>query len=766
MYKKIFVNGLLVCVLLVGLAINMVVSVNAQSPAPTPVPTVTQQPVIVQPSNPNVVTFNMLGRKEIQLIGPLDATDFSFALPADWKLTTGAKLNVALAVSFNAIGQVQSTSAAPIVNSLTAAGGTLSVSFNNVLLGVLQLNQFGEVQENLSIPDNALTSVRSDGHMDLSFIFDSSYACNVNQQMIVSIHTSSQFVLPHNSVALSTGLANFPQPIYQGSFIPDSAILVVPDQPSAADLQEAMTVAAGLGNLSYGHLLLDMTTVNQLTSDQKLANHLIFVGKAASLPILEQLQLPVLSNAGQFQAAGGNADDGLIEMIDSPWSISHVILVVSGDTDQGALKAAQAVSTGTLLSDRVPNVSIVQNIQTALASAPQPVDQTLADMGYSRSLFENLGLESNSYRFYIPPGLTVASDARFDLIFGNSELLDYNRSGIVVSVNNIPIGSVRLSDTTAVQATNQIGISIPSSAVLPGYNVLTVTANLIPLDDCTPPNLRGLWAQIWPESNFHLPLVQVTVNPVSSLDLSSYPAPFTYNPMLGNTAFVLTHNDLVSWRAALQIAAYLGQSANGTLSALSVYYSDQIPQADRAKYNLLVIGLPSQSQIVSEMNSSLPIPFSNGNNLSAINSSQVTYRISADSPLGYIEMMPSPWNPNNIILAALGNTPQGLSWATSALVDPTLRANLAGNFDVINNRQILTSDTRVSSIIPATSVPALQPSIIALPPKAGVSSTLPSRPGWILPLIFVAVFLIVVILVATVIGSQLRNRTRKPHKND
>jgi len=228
------------------------------------------------------VTFNMLGRKEIQLIGPLDATDFSFALPADWKLTTGAKLNVALAVSFNAIGQVQSTSAAPIVNSLTAAGGTLSVSFNNVLLGVLQLNQFGEVQENLSIPDNALTSVRSDGHMDLSFIFDSSYACNVNQQMIVSIHTSSQFVLPHNSVALSTGLANFPQPIYQGSFIPDSAILVVPDQPSAADLQEAMTVAAGLGNLSYGHLLLDMTTVNQLTSDQKLANHLIFVGKAAS----------------------------------------------------------------------------------------------------------------------------------------------------------------------------------------------------------------------------------------------------------------------------------------------------------------------------------------------------------------------------------------------------------------------------------------------------------------------------------------------------
>ena len=153
--------------------------------------------------------------------------------------------------------------------------------------------------------------------------------------------------------------------------------------------------------------------------------------------------------------------------------------------------------------------------------------------------------------------------------------------------------------------------------------------------------------------------------------------------------------------------------------------------------------------------------------LPAINSSQVTYRISADSPLGYIEMMPSPWNPNDIVLAALGNTPQGLSWATSALVDPTLRSNLAGNFDVINNRQILTSDTRVSPIVSVTSAPTLQPGVIAaLPPNAGVTSTSSSHPDWILPVIFIGAFLIVVILAAVVIGSRLRHRVRKPNKND
>ncbi len=765
MHKKVFASLSLVFVLSISLIMGMAISANAQALAPTPVPTATQQ-LPVQPSNPNVVTFSMLGRNEIQLIGPLAATTFSFSLPADWKLSAGAQLNLAMAVSFNVIGQVQSASSTPVANSLAAAGGTLSVSFNNVLLGVLQLNQLGEVQGTLPIPVNALISSQANGRMDIRFVLDSRYACNVNQQMVVTIHTSSQFLLPHDSVALSTSLANFPQPIYQGSFAPDSALIVIPDQPSSADLQEAMTVAAGLGNLSGNKLELDIATVSQLTSDQKLANHLIFVGKAASLPTLQQLQLPVPFNAGQFQVAGGSQDDGVIEMINSPWSANHIILVVSGDTDQGALKAAQAVTTGNLLSNHFPNVSIVQDIQSAPAS-PMPVDQTLTEMGYSRSLFANIGVDTVSYQFYIPPGWTIASDAHFDLIFGNSELLNYDRSGIVVAVNNIPIGSVRLSDATAAQATNKVGISIPTSAVLPGYNTLTVNVNLIPIDDCTPPNLQGLWIQIWPELNLHLPLNQAQLlNPVSDLNLATYPAPFIYDPKLANTALVLPHNDLASWREALQIAAYLGQSANGTLSALSVYYGDQIPETDRAKYNLLVIGLPSQSQIISEMNSSLPVPFSSGDNLSTINSSQVVYRISPDSPLGYLEIMPSPWNPNNIVLAALGNTPKGVSWATSALIDPTLRSSLAGNFDVINNRQILTIDTRISSVTSATSVPTLLPGVQALAPGTGVPTASPSRPSWILPLIVVLVVLIILILIFVVVGSRLRDRMHRPHKND
>ena len=192
MHKKVFASLSLVFVLSISLIMGMAISANAQALAPTPVPTATQQ-LPVQPSNPNVVTFSMLGRNEIQLIGPLAATTFSFSLPADWKLSAGAQLNLAMAVSFNVIGQVQSASSTPVANSLAAAGGTLSVSFNNVLLGVLQLNQLGEVQGTLPIPVNALISSQANGRMDIRFVLDSRYACNVNQQMVVTIHTTLNF---------------------------------------------------------------------------------------------------------------------------------------------------------------------------------------------------------------------------------------------------------------------------------------------------------------------------------------------------------------------------------------------------------------------------------------------------------------------------------------------------------------------------------------------------------------------------------------------
>lgn len=765
--RKFFVKSLFVFVVCIGLLLGLVATTEAQgTPPATPIVSpVVSTPVAVGATpisaNPDVVTFAQLQRSEIQLIGPYDSTSFSFYLPAYWKLDPGAELHILLGVSFNTT--VQSATNGQIV----AGGGTLTATLNGTTLGALPLNDIGETEWNLAIAPSAFTSTSTSGSMVLRFVLNSGLSCLADEHMNVFIHPSSYFTLPHQTVSPATDLTNFPRPIYQNSFIPDSALLVIPDHPTAAEMQSALTVAAGLSNLSANKLILDTTTLGRFRpeqADNTMAenNNIIFIGKTSSLSILSLLHLPLPVRGNQIQTTGSGPDDGYVEMINSPWSASHVILAVTGNTDQGLIKAAQAISTGILRPYRYPNLSIIQEVQSTPISNPQAVDQSLADLGYAGDFFEGRGVNNAFYTFNIPPGSTVSPDAYFDLVYAHSSLLNYDRSGIVVLLNNRPIGSLRLSDTTADQPTNHFRFVIPPSAVVPGRNQLEISTSSVPIDDCTPPGVTNLWFNIWPQSTFHLPLDVAVFNPTAKVDLAQYPSPFTYSQALDSTAFVLPKDDLQAWRSATQIAAYLGSQANGPLTELAVFYGDDVPQTDRAKYNLLVIGRPSQMPFVGEINNSLPAPFSGSSDLATESKFQVTYRIPVDSPLGYVEFLESPWNAGNVILAVLGNEEQGMNWAASALIDPVLRSQLAGNFAVVNNQQILTTDTRTAAYSASDQSTPVPNGLSQTPQSVAANPQLVARPGWVLPVFALTVLLVLLIVAMIVVRGWWRNRHRSP----
>jgi hypothetical protein len=114
-------------------------------------------------------------------------------------------------------------------------------------------------------------------------------------------------------------------------------------------------------------------------------------------------------------------------------------------------------------------------------------------------------------------------------------------------------------------------------------------------------------------------------------------------------------------------------------------------------------------------------------------------------------------------LAILGNTTQGLSWATSSLIDPDLRNRLAGNFAVINDKQIITTDTRLSPTI--NSVPTQMAEIVVIPPNADKTSpSATQQTAWLFPVFILSVGLIILLSAFVVIGSWSRNRTRSISK--
>ena len=754
--KKLFANLLVAALLLVLLAAGAF-PVAAQTPQPA-------NPVVTPaPGSPNEVLLSQIDPNEIQLNGPFDSNSLTFGLPASWRLEAGGKLELNLAVSFNTVAKAAGATA-PLVQ-----GGTLSVQLNGVTVGVVSLDTVGEVAYAFDLPADSLISQRADGRMELRFVLDSGISCYVNQQMTVFIHTSSRFSLPHAEVSPDTSLLNFPRPIYQDSVFPEAALVVIPDQPSAAELRAALTVAAGLGNLTGNKLVQDLTTISQLTPEQQAANHIVLVGKAAGLPLLDTLDLPLKATGGQFAFEGGAPDPGVVQMALAPWNKSDVVLVVSGNSEAGVVKAAQALTTGILRVNSAPNLAVVEQVQTTPLAVTAPVDQTLADLtlldtgravtpGKAIKTLRFAGLNSASYRFYLPPGLTTDSSASFKLIFGHSSLLNYSRSGLVILVNGQPIGSVRFSDQTAAVANNEVQFNLPATAVVPGYNRLEIKATLFPVDACTDPRLDGLWATIWPESTLHLPLSPAQVAPLSQVDLSAYPAPFTNEPTLANTAFVLPHDDLQVWRSAMQIASFLGDRSNGALFTLAAFYGDELKDPERSQYNLVVLGQPSKLPLVAELNSSLPAPFDPASDVAIESNLQVKYQIPTSSPVGYVELLPSPWNSNNLVIAGLGNSPQGVAWSASALVNAPLRSQLAGNFAAISGSQVVTTDTRLSPAPSAAAAPAIQVGQPGADQPIDLAAPHSDRPSWILPAIYVALGLIFLVLLVVILGAFRRGR--------
>jgi len=191
-----------------------------------------------------------------------------------------------------------------------------------------------------------------------------------------------------------------------------------------------------------------------------------------------------------------------------------------------------------------------------------------------------------------------------------------------------------------------------------------------------------------------------------------------------------------------------------------VIFDDEISKDDLAKYNLIVVGLPSQLSIMKELNDSLPIPFDLETNATRNSYSQVTYLVPPDAAFGYVELLQSPWNADNFVITALGNTPEGVISATTALYDAKLRGQLAGNFAAISGAKVQTADTRLG--LPLEDAAVTQAVVNPLEPqpeKVDLSTPTIDRPVWLL-IAIQAVVVLIVVMVLLVFWSQWR-RSRK-----
>jgi len=580
---------------------------------------------------------------------------------------------------------------------------------------------------------------------------------------------SNGYAQEENPPAVTTDLRLLPRPIYQPNLTtPGAASLVVPDAPTADEMKAALIVAAGFGRMSNGELALSFLTASRFSATAWANQDLIFVGKPSAFPMLAQASLPAPSSGAGYTLSEMQPEDGILQMAVSPWDKTHVVLVVGGNTDAGVIKAAQALSTGNIQTGSNPSLAIVAGVRAGGSTVaggggsliPPSTDRTFRDINYERK-FVTVSQSQVDYQFDIPPGYYVGEGPYLDLVFGNSTLLDYTSSNLEVYLNDHYIGSSRFSDGTVGGGT--LRISIRPSFFVTGTNLITILVNLSPLAGAAEGSFVG--ARIENESLLHIPLEPATISVSDLQNLGNYPYPFINDPALANVAFILPQQDLAAWEVAVQIAFNLGRSANGAPFDLAIAYDGQIPEEVRRNHDLIIIGLPMELAIITELRDALPAPFEEGSNVAILTNLPVEYRLPQGVELGYLELLNAPWDSARTTLAVLGNATGGVQQAGGALTRSALRSRIKGNFALINGETISSTDTRtgpvVESVVSGTTPP---PSVAALstemapvqPPSVSAASR-----DWVPVVVIGLVVMMAIILMIGVISGINRKKTVK-----
>ena len=357
----------------------------------------------------DILTFEDIGFEELTMQGPFAASGYFFDFPPTWKIEPGMELRLVLDTFFTSTFS-NSQSISPTY------GGSLIVQYNYTTVTVIDLNQEGQREVVIPIPLDIINQLGEDQSQSIQFILDSGVNCDFDFKTTVVIRSESEMYIPHEQIPPPVNLT-FYRFRFIRIFLPQiSVIIVVPNQPSAGELQAALSVAAGLGQMTFNRFSISVMPVSQITPEMLANNNFIFVGKADGLPFLQDVSLPAQISGNAYVYGDMLPSDGIIQMAVSPWNAEKVIMVVGGNEDQAVINAGRALSTGELRVGNDQSVSIVSNAKPFVSEPDaQVIDQTFEDLGYDSVVVGEVGVNSVPYLFNIPQGYILGPDAYLKL---------------------------------------------------------------------------------------------------------------------------------------------------------------------------------------------------------------------------------------------------------------------------------------------------------------------------------------------------------------
>lgn len=424
-----------------------------------------------------------------------------------------------------------------------------------------------------------------------------------------------------------------------------SSVIATPAQASNGELENAMYAMSGLSkNTTLYFQNIGFEATDSLAGLAGYEN-VIYIANYDNLPS----EFKLLLSDGQKRQAEDTAVMALVK------AGGQNMLIVTGQDEVALTNAARLLANAEMMSQmHYTERGVSENESIELEPEPFEQYRTLTTSG---TLLSGEAVQSANYYVEFPYNRSITDKSQLYLVFRYADNLDFERSLMTVYLNEIPIASKRLNQSSA--ARDEVTFYIPNDIAVAGNFVLRVAFDLRVNGDAG----AAPWAFISPEST-------LKINSASQpfLVFENYPSPFVKDGTFNDVLVVLPQQPAnADFKVLAQTFNLFGQYMDSVGGNVSVVRDGEI--FDITNKNVITIGVQKNNQYTQSLNKELFFKFSDdGQNLLSNEKMMIDPTFSTD--VGTIQLLESPSGKDHAILVMTGTSEKGLLKAISYFKTP------------------------------------------------------------------------------------------------
>jgi len=363
--------------------------------------------------------------------------------------------------------------------------------------------------------------------------------------------------------------------------------------------------------------------------------YVIYIAKPDNLPA--EMQFVVKASESI------NGSGALIALIPGKTNV----LVVTANDRAGLGKAATELGNSTTMHQLKSTVKLISEDEDVLVRKEGITQYTsLTTIGtYLNGPFR----QKIDYFINFENNRQLSYGSELELYFRYSENLDFERSLVTVYVNNVPIGSQKLSQANA--RDDVLMLDIPTDIDVTGSFTLTVAFDLEIQDLwCTLRQEETPWAYISSASTLKLNSIEV---PYYLFD--NYPYPFISSGEFNDVVMIIPDSNTdIDLTLMGNFMLTLGQYLKYNTGNLSVVRASQ--PGELQDKNIIVIGTTTNNPVIKALNDDLFFQFSS-NGVGILSNEKLLIDPTYSTSLATAQMIESPYSDvrNAVLLIASTN---------------------------------------------------------------------------------------------------------------